>query len=102
MGSHHGWTGLRGSGHPGRKPDKHLRPATLRGAVISMGIDLMGARSGALCQLVLECPPAIVAQALGYSYQAIDRHAQRAGSSWSSYAALRGQKPPEAVGSARE
>ena len=86
---------------PGRKADKHLRPATLRGAVISMGIDLMGARSGALRQLVLECPPAIVAQALGYSYQAIDRHAQHAGSPWSSYAALRGQKPPEAVGSAQ-
>ena len=86
---------------PGRKADNHLRPATLRGAVISMGVDLMGARSGALRQLVLECPPAIVAQALGYSYQAIDLHAQRAGSSWSSYAALRGQKPPEAVGSAQ-
>ena len=54
-----------------------------------MGIDLLGARSGALRQLVLDCPPPVVADMLGYSYQAIDRHARRAGSPWSSYAALR-------------
>ena len=58
-----------------------------------MGIDLMGARSGALRQLVLECPPPVVAEALGYSYQAVDRHAQLAGSPWTSYAALRAQTP---------
>ncbi|MCA1706919.1 MAG: hypothetical protein LC808_28110 [Actinobacteria bacterium] len=74
---------------PGRRADKHLRPATLRTAVIQMGVDLMGARSGALRQLVLEAPPPVVADALGYSYQAIDLHARRAGSPWSSYAALR-------------
>ncbi len=78
---------------PGRSADEHMRPATLRLAVIRMGIDLMGARSGALRQLVLECPPPVVAEALGYSYQAIDRHAQLAGSPWSSYAALRAQAP---------
>lgn len=77
---------------PGRTADKHLRPATLRTAVLQMGIDIMGARSGALRQLVLECPPPVVAEALGYSYQAIDRHAQRAGSPWSAYAALRAQE----------
>ena len=53
----------------------------------------MGARSGAQRQLVLECPPAVVAGALGYSYQAMDLHARRAGSPWSSYAALRTQAP---------
>ena len=58
-----------------------------------MGIDLMGARSGALRQLVLDCPPPVVAEALGYSYQAVDRHAQLAGSPWTSYAALRAQTP---------
>jgi hypothetical protein len=50
-----------------------VRLATLRKSAIQMGIDLMGARSGALRQLVLECPPSVVAEALGYSYQAIDR-----------------------------
>ncbi len=77
---------------PGRTVGKHLRPATLRLAVIRMGIDLMGARSGALRQLVLECPPAVIADSLGYSYQAMDLHARHAGSPWSSYAALRAQE----------
>jgi len=58
-----------------------------------MGINLMGARSGALRQLVLDCPPPVVADLLGYSYQTIDRHAGRAGSPWSSYAALRADHP---------
>jgi hypothetical protein len=58
---------------------------------MKMGINLMAARSAALRQLVLDCPPAVVADMLGYSYQAIDRHAVRAGSTWSSYAALRAQ-----------
>ncbi|MEW6154671.1 MAG: hypothetical protein AB1673_11875 [Actinomycetota bacterium] len=74
---------------PGRSADKHLLPSTLRTAAIQMGIDITGARTGALRQLVLDCPPPVVSEALGYSYQAIDRHAQRAGSPWSSYAALR-------------
>lgn len=76
---------------PGRTAGNHLRPSSLRLAVIRMGIDLMGARSGALRQLVLECPPAVVADALGYSYQAMDLHARRAGSPLASYAALRSQ-----------
>jgi hypothetical protein len=78
---------------PGRSADKHLLASTLRTAAIHMGVDIIGARSGALRQLVLDCPPPVVAEALGYSYQAIDRHAQRAGSPWSSYAALRAQTP---------
>lgn len=77
---------------PGRTAGNHLRPSCLRLAVIRMGIDLMGARSGALRQLVLECPPAVVADALGYSYQAMDLHARRAGSLLASYAALRSQR----------
>jgi hypothetical protein len=62
-----------------------------------MGIDIMGARSGALRQLVLDCPPTVVAEALGYSHQAMDRHARRAGSPWSSYAALRSENSDGAV-----
>jgi hypothetical protein len=76
---------------PGRSADSHVRPATLRSGAMAMGINLMAARSAALRQLVLDCPPAVVADMLGYSYQAIDRHAVRAGSPWSSYAALRAQ-----------
>ncbi len=76
---------------PGRVADNHVRPSTLRSGAMAMGINLMAARSAALRQLVLDCPPAVVADMLGYSYQAIDRHAVRAGSRWSSYAALRAQ-----------
>ncbi|HEV2809527.1 MAG TPA: hypothetical protein VGV93_03910 [Acidimicrobiales bacterium] len=74
---------------PGRTAGHHLRPSSLRLAVIQMGIDLMGARSGALRQLVLECPPTVVADARGYSYQAMDLHVRRAGSPWISYAVMR-------------
>jgi len=77
---------------PGRVADSHVRSATLRSNAMKMGINLMAARSAALRQLVLDCPPAVVADMLGYSYQAIDRHAVRAGSTWSSYAALRAQR----------
>jgi hypothetical protein len=77
---------------PGRTAGNHLRPDILRTRAMQMGIDLLGARSGALRQLVLDCPPAVVADMLGYSYQAIDRHARRAGSPWSSYAALRAER----------
>lgn len=75
---------------PGYSTDSHLRPHILRVRAIEMGIDLVGARSGALRQLVLDCPPPVVADLLGYSYRTIDSHAIRAGSPWSSYAALRG------------
>ena len=81
---------------PGKNANSHIRPDTLRIRVIEMGINLMGARSGALRQLVLDCPPTVVADMLGYSYQAIDRHALRAGSPWASYAALRAQSPTTA------
>ncbi len=61
-----------------------------------MGIDIMRARSGALRQLVLDCPSAVLAEALGYSNQAMDRHARRAGSPWASYAAQRRKEAPGA------
>ncbi|MGI8776432.1 MAG: hypothetical protein ACR2LJ_03385 [Acidimicrobiales bacterium] len=74
---------------PGRKADSHITPHVLRVRAIGMGIDLMGARIGALRQRVVDCPPPVVADLLGYSYQSVDRHGIRAGSPWSSYAALR-------------
>lgn len=83
---------------PGRSVDSHLTPGTLRSRVMAMGVNLVGARSGALRQLVLDCPPPVVADMLGYAYTTIDRHALRAGSPWASYAALRahqsGGSPP--------
>jgi len=78
---------------PGRNAGRHLTPDALRQRAMGMGINLMGARSGALRQLVLDCPPPVVADMLGYSYQAIDRHALKAGSPWASYTALRAHRP---------
>jgi hypothetical protein len=56
----------------------------LRGA----GIDLRGARNAALRQLVLDMPPAIAADTLGYAYTTTERHARDAGTIWAAY-------PPE-------
>jgi hypothetical protein len=80
---------------PGHRADSHLTPGTLRRRVMAMGVNLVGARSGALRQLVLDCPPPVVADMLGYAYTTIDRHALRAGSPWASYAALRAQQSGE-------
>lgn len=74
---------------PGRMANTHLTAGLLRGEVRSMGISNLGARSGALRQLVLDCPPTVIADMLGYTYRAIEHHAQQAGSRWASYAALR-------------
>jgi hypothetical protein len=76
---------------PGRTALNHLTPGTFRKRATKLGIHLAGSRTGALRQLVLDCPPPVVADMLGYSYEAIDRHAIRAGSPWSSYAAMRAQ-----------
>jgi len=82
---------------PGRTADNHLTPHTLRLRAIRMGIDLTAARTGALRQLVLDCPPSLVADMLGYSYATLDRHARDTGSPWSSYAARRAQPDPATV-----
>ena len=80
---------------PGRSAGSHLRPSTLRAKVMEIGIDILAARNAALRHLVLDCPPPVVADTLGYSYQTIDRHAIRAGSPWSSYAAIRAHPRPD-------
>lgn len=54
-----------------------------------IGVDLRGARNGALRQLVLGIPPAIVAKIFGYGTGTAERHAQAAGATWSSYPSLR-------------
>lgn len=76
---------------PGRTALNHMTSGAFRRAACRMGIDLTGGRTGALRQLVLDCPPPVVADMLGYGYTSIDRHAIRAGSPWSSYAAMRAQ-----------
>jgi hypothetical protein len=77
---------------PGRIAGRHISPAALRNAGIAMGIDLTPAKRGALRALVTDCPPPVIADMLGYSYQTLDHHAQAAGSPYRSYAAHRASR----------
>ncbi len=74
---------------PGRITGQHLGPSTLRMAAMRMGIKITPSKRGALRQLVVDCPPPVIADMLGYSYQTLDSHAQAAGSPYRSYAAQR-------------
>jgi len=75
---------------PGRRPGAHRTPNGLRDQIKALGVEsLLAARNGALRQLVIDCPPPLVAEMLGYTYGTTDRHALHAGSPWLTYAALR-------------
>ena len=50
-----------------------------------LGIDLLGARNTALQSLVVEAPPPLVAELLGYSYNTTQRHAEIAAQPWARY-----------------
>lgn len=52
------------------------------------GIDLRGVKNAALQELVLRVSPAIVAETMGYSSQAMEAHQQRAGARWMVYPSL--------------
>jgi hypothetical protein len=51
-----------------------------------LGVNLLGARNRAIGELVLECPPSLVAEALGYSTQVAFLHADKAAEPWARYA----------------
>lgn len=63
-----------------------LHPNTVMDRLRDFGIDLLGARNRAIGELVLECPPSLVADALGYSYQVVFVHADKAAEPWARYA----------------
>ncbi len=58
-----------------------------------LGVNLLGARNRAIGELVLECPPSLVAEALGYSAQVAFLHADKAAEPWSRYAGRRISSP---------
>ena len=60
-------------------PGQHIHPDTIVGQLRALGIDLGGARNTALRSLLQELPPTLVANAVGYSYQVIHKHAADAG-----------------------
>ena len=80
---------------PGTLAGRHLHPTTVADRLRSLGINLRGARNRALAELVLECPPSLVADALGYSHQVAFRHAGKAAEPWARYV---GRSLPRATG----
>jgi len=78
---------------PGTLAGRHLHPNTVMDRLRELGINLLGARNRALGELVLECPPSLVAEALGYSPQVAFLHAAKAAEPWARYA---GRRIPEA------
>nr|WP_231650207.1 hypothetical protein [Gordonia sihwensis] len=88
-------TNLRTSGHgnpwlfPGTHAGDHLHPDTIMHRLRLIGMSNLGARNSALDDLVLECPPSVVADALGYSHQVAFLHAERSGETWARYAGRR-------------
>ncbi len=71
---------------PGYRPGQPLNASYLMHRLRTIGIHLRGARNAALRQLVLDIPPAVAAQALGYSPQVAENHARPAGTNWVAYA----------------
>ncbi|WP_246136447.1 recombinase XerD [Leekyejoonella antrihumi] len=70
---------------PGRRAGTHLHPASIMSRLRDLGINLRGARNRALTDLVVEVPPPVVADALGYTHQAAQRHADAEAAPWSRY-----------------
>ena len=71
---------------PGTLPGQHIHADAMMGQLRALGIDLGGARNTALRSLIQELPPTLVANALGYSYQVIHKHAADAGVPMAGYA----------------
>ena len=74
---------------PSTLAGRHLHPDTAMGRLRNLGVDLRGSRNRALGELVLECPPSLVATSLGYSKQAAFLHAEGAAEPWARYAGRR-------------
>lgn len=78
---------------------RHLHPNTVMDRLRDLGVNLLGARNRAIGELVLECPPSLVAEALCYSSQVAFLHGDKAAEPWARYAGRpevprdRGQRP---------
>jgi hypothetical protein len=75
----------RGS-FPAPLAGRHLHPSTVMDRLRDLGVNLLGARNRAIGELVLEYPPSLVAEALGYSTQVAFLHADKAAEPWARYA----------------
>ena len=61
---------------PAARPGRHLTPNFIMTRLRNLGINLLAARNTALQSLVVEAPPPLVAELLGYSYNTTQRHAE--------------------------
>lgn len=71
---------------PSTRAGRHLDPQTIMMRLRTLGIDLLAARNRAFGELVLQCPPSLVAEALGYSPEVAHLHAQSVAEPWARYA----------------
>jgi hypothetical protein len=70
---------------PGRCPGQPLTYLTLLRRLRRLGFPLQHARASAVCELVLQVPAPVVADALGFHQTTTVRQAAHAGSTWSRY-----------------
>lgn len=70
---------------PSSRPGRHLGPNFIMTRLRNLGINLLAARNTALQSLVVEAPPPLVAELLGYSYNTTQRHAEIAAQPWARY-----------------
>ena len=78
---------------PSTRAGRHLHPNTVMDRLRDLGIRLLGARNRAIAELVLDVPPSLVADALGYSHQVAFKHADSAAEPWARYAGRRPRSP---------
>lgn len=70
---------------PGMSPGHHLTAQHIMRHLRHMGIHLRGARNTALQAMVVDVPPPIVAEMLGYGHKSAQRHADIAARTWGGY-----------------
>lgn len=68
---------------------RHMNPNTMTYRLRDLGVNVLGARNRAIDELVLQVPPSLVAQALGYSTQVAFLHADKTAEPWARYAGRR-------------
>lgn len=70
---------------PGVRPGQPITANWLTIQLHNLGIRPRAARNSALRQLVMDMPPPVAAEALGYSPNTTERHAKDSGTIWSFY-----------------
>ncbi|WP_375372735.1 MULTISPECIES: recombinase XerD [unclassified Mycolicibacterium] len=70
---------------PSSRPGWHLDPQTIMHRLRWVGINTLGSRNTALCELVSEVPAPLVAEMLGYSDKVTQKHAEQVGNTWAKY-----------------